>query len=59
MKEALNHLVERIGGINPKSQKANKGCRLLYPYVDRLEEVLPDIHNILLKSLVQNKGKHP
>ena len=57
MKEALDYLTQKVSGINPKNPKANKGCRLLYPYSDRLQEVMPDLHNILLKSIVQNKGK--
>ena len=57
MKKALTYLTERISGINPKNPKANKGCRLLHPYIDRLEEVLPVLHNTLVVNIVMNSGK--
>ena len=57
MIEALTYLTERVSKINPNNPKANKGCRLLYPYVDRLQEVMPSIHNTLLLQLTRNEGK--
>ena len=57
MNEALTYLTERVLKINPRNPKANKGCRLLYPHIDRMQEVMPDLHNLILKAIVQNKGK--
>ena len=57
MDQALTYLVERVSAINPNNPKANKGCRLLYPHIDELQEVMPALQNILMLSITHNNGK--
>ena len=51
MNKALTYLTERVSGINPNNPKANKGCRILYPFVDRLDEVDNIAKTILINQL--------
>ena len=53
MDRAIQYLKERIQGVNLNNPKANRGCRLLYHYTDRL----PDILNVSWRVIVMVMGR--
>ena len=48
MSTAVEYLKDKILGINLKNPKANVACRLLYPYVDDLQELCDIARRVLL-----------
>ena len=53
MDRAIQYLKDRIQGVNLNNPKANRGCRLLYHYTDRL----PDILNVSWRVIVMVMGR--